>query len=74
MFSIEALAPGNHAIIVCANFFRLGCSARHPGMASRLHQSKAFLRVMVREAHDQAEEIFVGFDAAVLHSFNGIAV
>lgn len=74
MFFIQALAPGNHAIIVCANFVRLGCSALHPGMAPRLHQSKAFLRVSVREANDQAEEVSIGFNATVLHGFDRIAV
>lgn len=71
---VEALSAGNHAIIVVADFIRLGCSPLHPGMAPRLHQRHAFLGVSVRESHDQVEEMLIGFDATVLHGFDGIAV
>lgn len=74
MIFSQALSPGNQAIIVVANFIRLGCSALHPGMGPRLRQSKAFLRVSVGEANDQAEETSIGFDAPVLHGLDRIAV
>lgn len=43
-------------------------------MAPRLGQRKPFFRVGVGETHDQVEEIFVGFDAPVLHGFDRVSV
>jgi len=74
MLFIQALSPGDHAIIVVANFIRLARGTLHPGMAASLVQRKPFLWVGVGETHDQIEEISVGFDATVLHGFDRVSV